>query len=94
MPGPKEAAYDEHIAPLMEQIIKLCDEHKINAAATFSLTDENGSLFCTTILPNDPADEVGYERVVTCRRVMYPPPAMLFSYMATSPKEHPENSSE
>jgi hypothetical protein len=71
----KEAAYDEHVSPLMTKIIALCKEHKINMAAQFALDhDENDEpLMCTTVLHNvDPDDERGVERMQQLRRVMYP----------------------
>jgi len=74
---PKEAIYDEHISPLMAQIIALCKEHKINMAATFSLgldPEEGENLFCTSILPADEEDEEGHKRVNECRATMYPQP--------------------
>lgn len=33
----REAAYDEHISPLMTQVIALCKEHKIPLLASFDL---------------------------------------------------------
>ena len=83
MSGPKEAAYDEHISPLIGQVIGLCKEHGINAAMTFAL-DHRGEesdteegvdepLYCTTVLPVDESDAKGYARVVACRKVMIPP---------------------
>lgn len=73
----KESAYDEHISPLMAQVIKLCKQHKINMAAQFSLdhNNEGEPLYCTTILHDvDPDDEPGIERMRQCRRVMTPQP--------------------
>lgn len=70
----KEAAYDEHISPLMTKIIALCKEHKINMAAQFVLdrNDEDEPLYCTTVLLADPNDDKGHARIMQCRRVMYP----------------------
>jgi hypothetical protein len=49
---PLEDAYDEHISPLMAQIIELCKTHKIPMVAQFLLDDdEDGDpLRCTTSL--------------------------------------------
>jgi len=83
----KEAVYDEHIFPLMEQIIVLCKEHKINMVADFSLgyapaTDE--SLFCTTVLPKiDPEDKRGAERMMRAYNALKSEP-QLFAYTITS----------
>lgn len=71
----KEAIYDEHISPLMAQIIALCKEHKINFAGQFSLgidPNEDETLWCATVLPMDQSDEEGFQRVKELRRVMYP----------------------
>ncbi len=53
----REAVYDEKIAPLMAQIIALCQEHDIPILASFELddgrdADEREHRGCTTrILP-------------------------------------------
>lgn len=76
----KEDAYDEHVSPLMAQVIALCKEHKINMAATFALdhNDEGQPLYCTTILHDVDADDApGIERMRQCRRVMYPQPSVM-----------------
>lgn len=71
MSGPKEAAYDEHIAPLVTRVIELCEEHKINAALQFLLDPgEEGPQCCTTIVPADPADDLGIGQLEALRRVM------------------------
>lgn len=64
----KEAIYDEHISPLMAQIITLCKEHKINMIADFSLgpdpTCDDQPLYCTTALTKvDPSDTDGTARM-------------------------------
>lgn len=82
----KESAYDEHIAPLMKQVIALCKEHKINMAATFALdpNEDGDTLFCTTVLHDvDPDDAPGIERMRECRRVMYPQ-AKVWAFMTVS----------
>lgn len=86
---PKEAVYDERISPLMEQIIALCKEHKINMVADFSLGyDPEGdqTLFCTTALPKvDPSDEKGVERMMASYEAIRPKP-QLFAFTITSSK--------
>lgn len=53
----KEDVYDEQIAPLMAQIIAICQEHRIPLVAQFNYAaDEDGPLFCTTILPASALD--------------------------------------
>lgn len=52
----KEQVYDEQIAPLMDTIIQVCKEHKINMLADFDLDD---GLKCTTaLIPKDAPDEM------------------------------------
>lgn len=48
-----EKVYDEQIAPLMNQIIKICQENKIPTFATFVYNEDTelGPLMCTTSLP-------------------------------------------
>lgn len=45
----KEQIYDEHISPLMTQIINICMEHSIGMVATFHIsTPEDEGLRCTS----------------------------------------------
>lgn len=50
--GPKETVYDEQIAPLLSQIDRICEEHRINFIARAFLDADNGHtleaarLFC------------------------------------------------
>ncbi len=87
---PKEAIYGNQISPLMTIIIELCNEHRINFVADFSLgydpaADE--TLFCTTALPNiDKADQKGCERMMRSYRAMKPHPE-LFAFTITSGKK-------
>lgn len=52
----REAAYDEHIAPLMTQVIAHCKEHKIPLLSCFDLAGEDDeqeggdTLRCTTCI--------------------------------------------
>ncbi|MGN6107068.1 MAG: hypothetical protein ACTHU0_18320 [Kofleriaceae bacterium] len=65
---PREAVYDERIAPLMQQVIAICKEHGINAFAEFSLGYDEASdqtLFCTTVLPVDKGDAEGHEVITS-----------------------------
>lgn len=78
---PKEAVYDEHVHPLMAEIIRICKEHRINFVADFSLgydpvADE--TLFCTTAMPNlDKGDEKGAERMMRAYHGMKPQSQVL-----------------
>ena len=90
---PKEAAYDDLVSPLMAQIIALCKEHKINMAATFALgpaaDSENGDpLYCTTVLDVDKSEPKEIERILQCRRVMYPR-ASFMAFTIYSPEATP-----
>ncbi len=89
MRTPKEAVYDEHISPLMAQIIKLCKKHKINMVADFSLGYDSAAdqtLFCTTALPGvDPSDEKGAERMMRAYEALRPK-SELFAFTITSSK--------
>lgn len=66
-----EVIYDTEIEPLMTQIIKIAQEHKIPMFATFQLNDNqsdgtddgNGELFCTTAL-GKVSDRIGAERLL------------------------------
>lgn len=54
--GDKETIYDEKIAPLMQEIITVCKENRINMVASFQLkseqeTDNEEHFLCTTLLP-------------------------------------------
>ena len=52
----KEEIYDEQIAPLMDTIIQVCKEHKINMLADFDLDD---GLKCTSAsLAKDAPEEM------------------------------------
>jgi hypothetical protein len=50
----KERVYDEQIAPLMTQIIAVCQQHGIATLSTFAIpTPEDADLQCTTYLPDE-----------------------------------------
>jgi len=49
----KEQIYDQQIAPLMTQIIEICQKNGIAMIASFDITtDVDGNLTCTTCLPD------------------------------------------
>ena len=53
----KEQVYDEHLFPLMKQVIRVCQEHRIAMLATFALpSDDDPDLRCTTALLTDEYD--------------------------------------
>lgn len=47
-----EKVYDEQIYPLMDEILKICKEHKMPVLASFMYqrTEEDGDGFCTSFL--------------------------------------------
>ena len=50
----KEQIHDTKIGPLMDQIIAICEEHKIAMLASFALpVDDNPGLGCITLLLTD-----------------------------------------
>jgi hypothetical protein len=57
----KEAIYDEKINPLMAEIIKICQEHKIAMVASFATpSDEDLDLFCSSRLPDETDEFPGH----------------------------------
>lgn len=74
----KEAVYDEHISPLMTQIIALCKEHRIPMVMQFQIadTEENGPLFCTTTLP---FEDVACEKIRDLSQRMQPRRAIVLA---------------
>lgn len=60
-----EEVYDERIAPLMSEIIAICQEHKMPMVATFQYavlddgSETPGPNWCTTILQWDGRDLMG-----------------------------------
>lgn len=86
----REAAYDEHISPLMTQVIALCKEHKIPLLASFDLAGEDDeqegadTLRCTTCLagPDWPLDE-SFEKALASLK---PPPPHFVAFTITRPK--------
>lgn len=51
----KEEAYDEKIAPLMTQLIEVCQKNQIQMHASFVLSEET---YCNTHLLNDEIEPV------------------------------------
>ena len=50
----KEQIYDTEIAPLMTQIINICQQHGIAMLLSFAIpTQDDPSLACTTLLPDE-----------------------------------------
>lgn len=46
-----EQVYDEQIAPLMKQIIEICQQHRLPMLATFAYANGDGQAsFCTSAL--------------------------------------------
>ena len=53
----KEEIFDEHIQPLMAQILDLCKQHGIAVAISFDVTDAEAEdatpLYCSLLLPDE-----------------------------------------
>jgi hypothetical protein len=82
----KEQVYDEQIAPLMDSIIKLAQEHGIAMLATFAIpTEANPDLVCTTYMPDGAgkANPALYE-ALKCVRGSSPAIAPVLSSGASS----------
>lgn len=76
----KESAYDEHVSPLMAQIIALAKEHRINMFATFSLRpceDDEPQMCTTSVAPDREGDPEGDAIVRRCVAVVRPQPQLL-----------------
>lgn len=90
MATPKEAIYDEQIAPLMAQIIAICKEHKIANLCSFDLgpdPDEDGvHLACTTAMLSDEFEPD--DRHLAALREIYQQPSFLAFTITT--KEQPD----
>lgn len=74
----KEQIYDAQIAPLMRQIIEVCQKHGIAMVASYAIpSDDDPNIRCTTHL----ADETGATPFAGAhgyiRRGDLPPPLML-----------------
>lgn len=73
----KESIYDEKIAPLMAQILKVCKEDGIPMIASFKLKDEtedDGEMLCTSyVLPK----EITPEKFDECRDILYRRPWVM-----------------
>ena len=65
----KEQVYDEQIAPLMTQIIEICEKNNIGMLADFEIpNDEDPDLCCTSWLPGE-NDQVSHRHSLA-RRVL------------------------
>lgn len=68
----KEEIYDAEIAPLMTQIIDVCNANKIPLLATFHIpTEEDENLACTTALLEEDFNPPAY--MIEALKVIYRP---------------------
>jgi hypothetical protein len=94
---PREDAYDEHIAPLMTQIIALCKEHGIPMAMTFELdlsddsADDEDPLMCSTILIDNDKLKSCSKRLRAVAKAMRPERPLAFTEMTVT---RPDGSKE
>lgn len=65
-----EEIHDSQIAPLMNQIIAICEEHGIPMVANFQLSTGEDPLYCATVvLGKDVSDYMNKLQVQICRGV-------------------------
>lgn len=71
----KEQVYDEQISPLMDKIISICEENKIDMVATFCLEKiDDDELLCTTLINRNNSRVItGCKKVIFDRHVTIPP---------------------
>lgn len=75
----KETIHDEQVAPLMDEILKICKAHKIAMVADFGL---DGDLHCTsTLLDDEYSPSAGQ---LAALRGLAPVPAMAFAETVTT----------
>ena len=66
----KENIYDEEIAPLMNQILRICREHKIAMLAHFAVPSESDKyLVCTSALLKNEFEPT--ENMLEAIRILY-----------------------
>lgn len=93
----QHSAYDELIAPLVDEILRLARLHHVSFFATFALGDQNGSeLFATTALPLGQGLCRANLTVEALRRVVQEeyvavPPTVLFDNEDPSLEPAPED---
>lgn len=88
----KEEVYDKEISPLMQEIIRICKENKINMAATFSLdfnAEEDSPLYCDTVLKVDTTDSQGWERIGSVHKILQPPKLWYATFAKITKDEEP-----
>ena len=75
----KEQIYDEKIAPLMRQIIEICQEHNIGMLADFEIpNDEDQDLCCTSGTPGD-GDQISRRHSLARSKLMGEARAFAFT---------------
>jgi hypothetical protein len=90
----KEEIYNRDIAPLMAQIIGVCEANKIAVLATFHIpTEEDENLQCTTALLTDEFNPP--ERLVKALGVIRPPalPSLMVTTQSPRTPATPEEQS-
>ncbi|MCG9785375.1 hypothetical protein L1D52_24000 [Vibrio brasiliensis] len=84
----KEQVYDEKISPLMQGIIKVCEEHNITMMASFSIpTEESPDLACTTALLDEKGDQLHGTYKECVRLIRNPSKAMVMTIGSQGKKE-------
>lgn len=67
----KEAIYDEQIAPLMTQIINICESNGLQMVASFALIDEDPNfqdkpMVCTSSTIGDTFNNPALQKALAC----------------------------
>lgn len=75
----KETIHDEQIAPLIDEILKICKAHKIAMVADFGLDDD---LHCTSALLDDEYSPSAAQ--LAALRGLSPKPAVAFAETITT----------
>ena len=84
----KEQIYDESIAPLVTEILSLCQQHGIAMVASFAIpTPADPDLFCTCLLPDgDGKSCETFEKAANLIRFGAAPQAVAFTITTTAPQ--------
>lgn len=83
----KESAYDQEIAPLMEQIIEACKRNDIPMVASFCYgqADDGVEDFCTTFIPQ--RNGWSPDSFKDCRKMLLKGP-VLMAFTVTTPRQN------
>jgi hypothetical protein len=86
--GPREAAYDEHVFPLMAKLIEVCRAHDLPMFAAFDISDVEPG-FCVTNIPTREGEDRLRPLLDTYYARIKPPPALMAFTIVQTPKVSP-----